>query len=86
MRKVRRRNLHVFQSGPIQQPHPIAAGKEGRQCIGVDELSVNQAVQIGGAGYAAGTDHTECVVIADVDSARVAEVRDAFRFLPDRRG
>ena len=39
-----------------------------------------------GEVVAAGTDHTECVVMADVDSARVAEVRDAFRFLPDRRG
>ena len=39
-----------------------------------------------GEVVATGTDHTECVVIADVDSARVAEVRDAFRFLPDRRG
>ncbi|MEC9467237.1 MAG: nitrilase-related carbon-nitrogen hydrolase, partial [Actinomycetota bacterium] len=39
-----------------------------------------------GEVVAAGTDHAECVVIADVDPARVAEVRDAFRFLPDRRG
>jgi len=25
-------------------------------------------------------------VVADVDPERVAEVRDAYRFLPDRRG
>jgi predicted amidohydrolase len=34
---------------------------------------------------AEGVDHEEGVVIADVDPGRVAEVRDAFRFLPDRR-
>jgi len=38
-----------------------------------------------GEVVAAGVDHAECVVMADVDPARVAEVRDAFRFLPDRR-
>jgi len=39
-----------------------------------------------GEVVAEGVDHTEGVVMADVDPARVAEVRDAFRFLPDRRG
>ena len=39
-----------------------------------------------GEVVAAGVDHTEGVVMADVDPTRVAEVRDAFRFLPDRRG
>jgi predicted amidohydrolase len=38
-----------------------------------------------GEVLAEGVDHEEGVVIADVDPGRVAEVRDAFRFLPDRR-
>ena len=38
-----------------------------------------------GEVVAEGVDYTEGVVMADVDPARVAEVRDAFRFLPDRR-
>ena len=38
-----------------------------------------------GEVLAEGVDHEEGVVIADVDPGRVVEVRDAFRFLPDRR-
>jgi len=29
--------------------------------------------------------HTESVLLAEVSAQRVAEVRDRFRFLPDRR-
>ena len=39
-----------------------------------------------GEVLAEGVDHAESVVVADVDPERVAEVRDAYRFLPDRRG
>ncbi len=39
-----------------------------------------------GEAIAEGVDHAEGVVVADVDPAVVADVRDRFRFLPDRRG
>jgi predicted amidohydrolase len=29
--------------------------------------------------------HTESILLADLSTERVAEVRDHFRFLPDRR-
>ena len=38
-----------------------------------------------GEVLAEGVDHTESIVVADVDPERVAEVRDIYRFLPDRR-
>lgn len=38
-----------------------------------------------GEVVASGVDHTEGVVMAEMDPGRVAEVRDTFRFLPDRR-
>ena len=39
-----------------------------------------------GEVLAEGVEHIESVVMADLDPDRVAEVRKAFRFLPDRRG
>jgi len=39
-----------------------------------------------GEAVAEGVDFTEGVVMADLDPAVVADVRDRFRFLPDRRG
>ncbi|MEC8999958.1 MAG: nitrilase-related carbon-nitrogen hydrolase [Actinomycetota bacterium] len=38
-----------------------------------------------GEAVAEGIDHTEGVVLADVDPVVVTDVRDRFRFLPDRR-
>jgi len=38
-----------------------------------------------GEVLAEGVDHAESIVVADVDPERVAEVRDIYRFLPDRR-
>ena len=38
-----------------------------------------------GESIAEGVDYTEGLVVADLDPAVVADVRDRFRFLPDRR-
>ena len=38
-----------------------------------------------GESIAEGVDYTEGLVVADVDPEVVADVRDRFRFLPDRR-
>ena len=38
-----------------------------------------------GDAVAEGVDFTEGIVLADLDPAVVADVRDRFRFLPDRR-
>ena len=54
---------------------------EGLTYVG-DSVIVDPSGEV----LAEGVDDTEGVVIADVDPGRVAEVREAFRFLPDRRG
>ena len=67
------------------QAYVVGVNREG-EAEGLTYVGDSVIVDPSGEVLAEGVDDTEGVVIADVDPGRVAEVREAFRFLPDRRG
>ena len=66
------------------QAYVVGVNRVG-EAAGLTYAGDSVIVDPSGEVLAEGVDHQEGVVIADVDPGRVAEVRDAFRFLPDRR-
>ena len=67
------------------QAYVVGVNRVG-EAEGLTYVGDSVIVDPSGEVLAEGVDDTEGVVIADVDPGRVAEVREAFRFLPDRRG
>ena len=67
------------------QAYVVGVNRVGK-AEGLTYVGDSVIVDPSGEVLAEGVDDTEGVVIADVDPGRVAEVREAFRFLPDRRG
>ncbi|MCS5672170.1 MAG: carbon-nitrogen family hydrolase, partial [Acidimicrobiales bacterium] len=67
------------------QAYVVGVNRVG-EAEGLTYVGDSVIVDPSGEVLAEGVDDTEGVVIADVDPSRVAEVREAFRFLPDRRG
>ena len=67
------------------QAYVVGVNRVG-ESEGLTYVGDSVIVDPSGEVLAEGVDDTEGVVIADVDPGRVAEVREAFRFLPDRRG
>jgi len=67
------------------QAYVVGVNRVG-EAEGLTYVGDTVIVDPSGEVLAEGVDDTEGVVIADVDPGRVAEVREAFRFLPDRRG
>ena len=67
------------------QAYVVGVNRVG-EAEGLTYVGDSVIVDPSGEVLAEGVDDPEGVVIADVDPGRVAEVREAFRFLPDRRG
>tara|TARA_Y100001001_G_scaffold6775_1_gene6609 strand:+ start:4418 stop:5182 length:765 start_codon:yes stop_codon:yes gene_type:complete len=66
------------------QAYVVGVNRVG-EAAGLTYVGDSVILDPSGEVLAEGVDHEEGVVIADVDPGRVVEVRDAFRFLPDRR-
>ena len=62
------------------------AGSDVYRGHGLTYAGDRDIVDRSGVMLAEGVAHQEGVVIAAVDPDRVVEVRDAFRFLSDRKG